>query len=319
MPPVLAAPGEPPAVVDLIDEARRYANATRSDNTKRAYESDWADFTAWAASHGLAAMPAAPTAVALYITALARTHKPSTIGRRLAAISVAHQRTGHASPTIDVRVREVMRGIRRSVGTAPDEARPLTISELRRVCARMGETTIDVRDRALLMIGFAGGLRRSEIVNLDIADITPCDEGIALTIRRSKTDQEGAGRRVAIPRGRELDTCPVSALHVWLAALAAIEGPLFRSVDRHGNVALGRLSAQAVNLIIKRAVRSIGLDGAAFSGHSLRAGFATTAAASGASERAIANQTGHRSMEVLRRYVRHGSLFTDNAVNALGL
>ena len=318
-PPMPIAETPPPEVVRLYEEARTFTSATRADSTLRAYASDWADFELWCRAHHASTMPAEPIVVVLYLTDRAKTLKPSTLSRRLAAISIAHQWAGKVSPTTDVRVREVMRGIRRTLGTAQAEAAPLTIGDVRRICARLSDTPIDVRDRAVLLTGFAGALRRSEIAALDLDDVTHRDEGIALTLRRSKTDQEGAGRRVALTRGSDHETCPVSALDRWIELAVIEDGPIFRAVDRHGTIGEDRLSGQSVGLIVKRAVASIGLDPSRYSGHSLRAGFATTAAANGAAERAIANQTGHVSMNVLRRYVRHGSLFVDNAVTTLGL
>jgi integrase len=212
-----------------------------------------------------------------------------------------------------------MKGIRRSLTVAQREAAPAVIGEVRRMVAHLPRDIAGTRDRALLLVGFAGAMRRSELVGLDVTDITHRDEGLAITIRSSKTDQEGAGRQVAIPIGRDPETCPVRALQGWLDAAGIEDGPVFRPIDRHGNVSPDRLSDRAVALIVKRSAEGAGLDPSLYSGHSLRAGFATTAAANGASERAIANQTGHKSMEVLRRYVRHGSLFTDNAATMLGL
>jgi integrase len=316
--PVLAA-SSPPALDDLVDDARRYANANRAASTQRAYASDWAQFTAWARTHGLDAMPADPATVALYITALAETHRPSTINRRLAAIAVAHHRHGLASPTQDPGVREIAKGIRRSLGTAQREAAPATIGDLRRMIAHLPHTVAGVRDRALLLVGFAAAMRRSELVALDVADLDERDEGIAVTIRSSKTDQESRGRRVALPFGRDPETCPVRALRAWRGDADIADGPIFRAVDRHGRVHADRLSDRAVALVVKRAAAAAGLEPDRYTGHSLRAGFATTAASNGASERSIAAQTGHRSMEVLRRYIREGSLFADNAVNSLGL
>jgi integrase len=182
-----------------------------------------------------------------------------------------------------------------------------------------GAAVFDERLHALLLVGFAGALRRSELVALNVDDVDDHERGFTLRLRVSKTDQEREGRRIAIPRGTDPETCPVRALRAWLSAAAIGDGPLFRSVDRHGNIAPMRMSGRAVSLVIKRAAQRAGFDPDLYSGHSLRAGFATTAAANGASERAIANQTGHRSMEVLRRYIRHGTLFTDNAATMLGL
>lgn len=312
-------PPYPARLEDLAATAMGFARANRSTATHRAYASDWAHFEAWTARHGLDSLPAAPETVALYVSDLAATLRPSTINRRLCAISVYHQRAGLESPSSAAGVREVMKGIRRSLKTAQHEAAPAVIGEIRRMVAHLPHDVGGTRDRALLLVGFAGAMRRSELVALDVADLEERDEGVVALLRTSKTDQEGQGRRVAIPFGRDPETCPVTALRAWLSAGSITEGSVFRAVDRHGRVGTGRLSDRAVALVVKRAAERAGLDPARYSGHSLRAGFATTAAANGASERAIAAQTGHRSMEVLRRYVRHGSVFTDNAATALGL
>jgi len=306
------------AVPDLVTQAAAYAAATRAPGTLRGYATDWRHFVAWTEGHGVAALPAAPATVALYVTALASTHKPATITRRMAAISVQHQRTGLPSPTTDPRVREILRGMRRTVGVAQRQAAPVTIGDLRRMIAHLPDTTAGRRDRSLLLVGFAGALRRSELVGIDVDDLAEREQGLLVTVRRSKSDQEAAGRQVALPFGRDPHTCPVTALQSWLTTAPITTGAVFRSVDRHGRIG-GRLSDRGVVLIIKRAAQRAGLDPAAYSGHSLRAGFATTAAANGASERRIAVQTGHRSMEVLRKYIRAGTVFSDNAVSDLGL
>lgn len=311
--------GEPPAhLAALADEARSYAQASRAPATLAAYAKDWAHYTRWAADHGLEPLGSGPEVLAFYVTELARTHRPSTIVRRLAAISVIHQHHGLVSPTTDAGVRDIVRGVRRTVGAAPREATPVTIGELRRVVARLPSTRAGRRDRVVLLVGFAGALRRSELVALDVEDLRPHDHGLLARVRRGKTDQEGMGRDVALPRGRDTETCPVTAINDWIADAGITSGALIRSVDRHGTVG-GRLSDRSVALIVKAAAARIGLDPALFSGHSLRSGFATTAAANGASERKIATQTGHRSMEVLRRYIRTGTVFSDNAVTDLGL
>ena len=305
-------------VIDLVASARTFAENTRSANTKSAYDSDWRHFTEWTAAHGFESLPAEPAAVAMYITDLAASHKPATITRRLAAISVRHQQAGVESPTRHQEVRAISTGIRRTLGTAQREASPLSLGDLRAILAHLPDTIGGLRDRALLLTGFAGALRRSELVGLDLDDVQTRDEGLVLMLRRSKTDQQGAGERVALPHGRDRHTCPVRAIQTWRDAAELQEGALFRSVDRHGNVG-SRLSGGAVSLILKSAAQRARIDPVMLSGHSLRAGFATTAAANGATEQAIANQTRHRSMSVLRRYIRHGSVFTDNAVGTLGL
>jgi integrase len=256
--------------------------------------------------------------VALYVTDLAATYKPSTISRRLASISIIHKTFGYNSPTADTRVQNVTRGVRRRLGTSQTEARPLVIGDLRRMLAHLPETTAGVRDRALLLVGFAGAFRRSELVAIDLDDLDRRDQGIVVHLRRSKTDPEAAGREVALPRGHDPHTCPIAAIDAWIGQAAISDGALFRAVDRHGNVG-ERLTGQSVTLVIRRAAAAANIEVAQLSGHSLRAGFATTAAANGASEATIARQTGHRSMDVLRKYIRHGTVFTDNAVTQVGL
>ena len=209
-----------------------------------------------------------------------------------------------------------MRGIRRELGSAQRQAKPLLREDLFRVLDAMGEGTKDARDRALLLIGFAGGFRRSEIVGLDCDDVERVRQGLIITLRRSKTDQEGAGRKVGIPFGRTRH-CPVLALDRWLAVSGIEAGPVFRPVDRHGRVASERLSGEAVSLIVKERVAAAGIDPAGFSGHSLRAGFATSAVQAGVSTLKIRSQTGHASDAMLARYVRDGELFVDNAAGAL--
>lgn len=257
--------------------------------------------------------------MALYLTDLARRLKPSTISRRTAAIAVVHKRHGFASPAADPGVQAITSGIRRTLTVAQRGAAPARIGEVRRMVAHLPATASGVRDRAVLLVGFASAMRASELVALDLDDIESRDEGLVLRKRRSKTDQVAAGASVAIPFGTDPETCPVTALRCWCDLAAIDRGPVFRAVDRHDNVGGDRLSPRAVALIVKRAAAGAGIDPERYSAHSLRAGFVTTAAANGASERSIATQTGHRSMEVLRRYVRHATVFTDNAATTLGL
>lgn len=314
---VEASPVRP---TDLAERARGFATASRSASTLTAYESDWRHFTAWITEHNLAALPADPETVALYATDLADSFKPSTIDRRMAAISVTHQHAGFPSPTQDASVRSVINGIKRTYGTAPKQVAPAVIGEIRKMVARMNDSTIDIRDRAILLLGFAGAFRRSELVALDVADLDTRPDGLLVTIRRSKRDQEGRGDTKAIPYGTDAETCPVRAVQAWLTEAHIDDGPVFRPVDRHGNVANTRLSGKAIGLVVKRAAERADLDPATYGGHSLRAGFVTTAAANGATERAISRQTGHApGSTVLRTYIRHASAFTDNAVSMVGL
>lgn len=301
------------------DRADHYAAAARSANTLRAYRSDLSDFVRYCRTHGLTPMPATPEAVASYLAHLAdQGRKTSTLQRRLAAISQAHQHAGHPSPSQDAHVRTVMKGIRRTLGTAPTVKAPILTEDLRLMIAALPDHPRSLRDRALLLLGFAGGFRRSELVGITLADLEFCRDGLTVTLRRSKTDQEGEGRKVAIPNGSTPLTCPVRALQDWLATAKIEDGFIFRAVSASGLI-LHPMTAQSVGLIVKQAAKRAGLDPQRFGGHSLRAGLCTTAARAGVSERAIMNQTGHRSSATLRRYIREGNLFTDNAAARLGL
>jgi integrase len=264
-------------------------------------------------------LPAAPQTVVLYLTELSATRKVSTLVRRLSAISQAHQVAGFDSPAQSAPVRTLMAGIRRAKGTAPAVKAPTLIEDIRAMLATLPDGLSGIRDRALLLTGFAGAFRRSELVGLDRADLEFNARGLVITLRRSKTDQEGHGRKVALPYGSTFETCPVRSMQAWLEESGIIDGPLFRKINRHGQLHVARLSGSAVALIVKRCVGAAGLDASKYSGHSLRSGFATAAAIAGASERAIMNQTGHQSSKMVRRYIRDGNLFHDNAAAKLGL
>lgn len=305
----------------LSSAALDYATKSRAPRTLAAYRSDLEHFASWCSARDLSPLPATPATVADYVAEMADTYKPSTIGRRLAGISVAHQLAGHESPTRHAAVTAVVTGIRRTLGTAPDQHAAAGIGEVRRMVARLDlDTLAGLRDRALLLAGFALAARRSELVALEVADLEDRDEGMAVTVRRSKTDQEARGTTRALPYGTDPETCPVIALRAWLTAAGITSGPVFRGVDRWGRCSDRALSAEAVADVVKRSAARAGLDPDRYSGHSLRAGFCTTAAARGASERAIARQTGHAvNSPVLRSYIRHASTFTDNAATDLGL
>lgn len=302
----------------LGERTREYLDAARADNTRRAYRNDWARFAAWCAERGLAPLPAAPTTVALYLTDGVEALSISTLGRHLVSIAQAHRAGGHPTPTTDAIVASVWRGIRRTHGTAQVGKSALVVDDLRVLVATLPEGTAGARDRALLLLGFAGAFRRSELVALDVADLDFRAEGLVVTLRRSKTDQEGAGQTVGIPFGRSPETCPVLAVRAWLA-LVGEAGPLFVSVDRFGRAAPTRLSDRDVARIVKRAAEAAGLDPARFAGHSLRSGLATSAARAGVEERVIMAQTRHRSVAVVRRYIHDGSLFRANAAASVGL
>lgn len=304
-----------------IDEERRdFLAGSMAQRTIDAYASDWRHFVQWCESHGLVPLPATSNTVSLYLAALAETHKPATLAQHVSAISSAHNAAGHDTPTHAMLVQKTLAGIRRAKGTAPDAKAPLTVDDLRSALrGNASDGLKGLRDHALLLVGFAGAFRRSELVGIDVERLEFVAEGVVVTLPRSKTDQEGAGRKIAIPLGNDAETCPVRALTAWLGAAGIESGPVFRSVNRHGHVGASRLTGQVVALIVKQYMAAIGKDTSTFAGHSLRAGFATAAARAGAHERDIMRQTGHKSTAMVRRYIRDGDLWRSNAATALGL
>jgi site-specific recombinase XerD len=314
-------PGFPARNQSATEKATAFIRLAKAESTLRAYRADWHSFESWCRESGLSSLPAAPGTIALYLADSADRKAVATLQRRLAAISKAHAAAGFASPCKmeHAEVAEVWQGIRRSLGVAQTQKTPAVVEDIRAMVDVLLPGPIGVRDRALLLLGFAGAFRRSELVGLDVADLEFERGGIAVTIRRSKTDQEGAGRRVGIPFGSNPATCPVRAVQDWLALASISTGPLFRGVDRHRKIAAERLTDKSVALIVKRTAEAAGLDPANYAGHSLRSGLATSAARAGVSERVIARQTGHKSMAMLRRYIRDGELFRENAAGGVGL
>ena len=288
-----------------------YLNQSLADNTRWAYEADLAHFRDWGGS-----IPATSETVAEYLAAHAQRLCPATLDRRVVAISQAHVARGFPSPTQNGLVRAVRRGIKRVHGTAQRRAAPLSMSDLARVLQATGKGAKALRDRALLLLGFAGAFRRSELVGLDRGDLEFVRQGLVVNLRYSKTDQVHEGRKLGIPN-RSDPVCPVRALTDWLSVLTPTDGPIFRRVDRHGNILEQRLSAEAVSLIVKNRVAATGFDPGLYSGHSLRAGFATAAAQAGVAGWKIRRQTGHASDAMLARYIRDGQLFADSATDAL--
>jgi site-specific recombinase XerD len=305
------------ATAELLAKARLLAEASKAASTLKTYESVWATFTAWCSSMSLESWPASPKTVVLYITDRADELKPQTIKKHLAAISQIHKLAGHPSPVQSEPVKLVMQGLRRMKGTASTHKKALRVEHIRKMVAGMPDTNIGIRDKAIILVGFVAGMRRSEVVSLDVADITFEPEGVVVTIRRSKRDQEGRGRQVAVPRGRHEATCPVRALRAWLDLPVVSQGALFVRLDPAGRCQ--RLAGRAVAHIVQRAAKRGGLDPSMFSGHSLRRGFCTETARAGAAERDIARTTGHSSMAVLRGYVEAGTIFEQCAASALDL
>jgi integrase len=292
--------------------ALRFAAAAKAPHTRRAYAADWADFCRWTASRGASPLPCPPGLLCGYLAALAeRGRNASTITRRAAAIAHQHRASGFDPPTASPAVREVLRGIRHTHGTAPAGKTPATADLVARMLAVCPDTLIGLRDRALIALGFAGAFRRSELLALEVADLTESPDGLRVVIRRSKTDPEAQGQEIAIPYGTQLR--PVEALQAWLAAAAISDGPLFRPVTKGGTVRPAPLGADGFVRALKRRAEAAGLDPAGVAGHSLRAGFLTSAAESGADALKMAEVSRHKSLDTLRCYVRRANLFKAHA------
>jgi integrase len=291
-----------------VDELVRHSIA---GSTRVAYGSDLKHFAAWGGM-----LPATPDMVAAYVAAYAGKLSVATITRRVATLSKAHQAMGDRNPCQSALVKAPLQGFRRKHGTAQKQAKALTREDLFAILDKTGDGIKDARDRALLLLGFAGGFRRSELVGLDVADIEQVRQGLVVTLRRSKTDQDGAGRKIGIPLGRTRH-CPVAAVTEWLTRSGITEGAIFRPINRHGQLQPERLSGDAVSEIIRDRLADAGIDPEGYSGHSLRAGFATSAAQAGASTLKIRAQTGHASDAMLARYIRDGELFVGNAAGVV--
>jgi site-specific recombinase XerD len=308
-----------PTLYPSLDQVREYIRASKSENTLRGYQSDWRAFCAWCEVQQVCPMPATAETVAAFVAECAGRLKVGTVQRRLNAIAEAHKAVGLDSPSNNAMVTNTMKGIRRTKGTAPAQKAATLIDDIRAMVDATDSGLIAVRDCALIFPGFAGAFRRSELVGLSVDDCAFGKDGLTVTLRRSKTDQAGAGRKIGIPYGSNPETCPVRNLQSWVERAGISSGQLFRSINRHGQVQPGGLSGIDVARVVKKLADRAGLDAAKYAGHSLRAGHATSAAIAGASERSIMNQTGHRSVQMVRRYIRDGSLFRENSAGKLGL
>jgi site-specific recombinase XerD len=284
---------------------RKYLDAALADNTLRAYRADLKHFIAWGG-----VIPASEESIAIYIAHHANCLASTTLSRRLVAIARAHTAQGFPSPTKSALVTATLQGVRRTRHHAIRQVAPLQKPQLLQMVKGLRDLQ-GLRDSAMLLIGFAAALRRSELVSLNVEDVVLTEAGTLIRLNHSKTDQEGQGRDIAIPRLRGRH-CPTRALQAWLAAAEITSGALFRRINRYAQVLPQRLSAQSVALVIKRRVSAIGLDPGVFSGHSLRAGFVTNAVNGGATSASVRGQTGHKSDAMLQRYVRNSQLFANN-------
>jgi site-specific recombinase XerD len=306
----------PTTLREALDRAADFAANEKAASTRQSYQSSFRIFSDWCGRHGLSALPATPAAVAAFIGDQATAGlKVATLGRRISAIKYFHRKAGEASPTDDERVKSVLRGARRTLGVAPRKLAAATAEKIILMQGRTSRSLAGKRDKAILLLGFALAARRSELVSLDVDDITECDEGLRVRIKRSKTDQEGAGVTIAVCRGRF--ACPVVALKDWMTAAGITSGPIFRRVLRGDHVTGDRLTAQTICKLVKAYVAKAGLDPSQYGAHSLRAGAVTTAAARGASVFKIKDLSRHASLDVLASYVRDGNLFQDHCLSGV--
>jgi integrase len=319
--PKLPALRQEPAAPAASREIYDYAALADSLNTQRSYVSDWKHFVSWCKTRRLSPLPCNPDRLAEYARfCVEKLHlKVSTVSRRLAAINQAHLRNGHASPAAEWVVKKTMHRIRREHGRPARGKDPVLTKDLRAMIAALPQDLSGARDKAILLLGFAGGMRRSEIVALDVGDLQLGEEGFVVQIQRSKTDQSGTGRKIGIPYGQDPLTCPVKAVLAWVEAAMLTSGPLFRGVNRWNRPLPTRLSDKVIWRVVKKWAATIGKNPASFGAHSLRAGLITQATIGGATEQSIQEQTGHKSVAVLRRYVREASLFRNNAAKKTGL
>lgn len=304
-------------------KSKEYLNSVHADNTLDSYESDWKDFFYWCTQQKLSPMPASPETIVNYISYLADGVKANTIARRLSAISANYTAGGYTddkNPTYDSTVRRALRSIKRKKGTIQHGKAPLLLEDMHAManCFDISDIT-GKRDKALMLAGFAGAFRRSELVGLDVEDLQFTREGVLIVIEKSKGDQEGEGQKLGIPYSETPLSCPVVALKDWIQAAQITGGPLFRPINRHKQVRNQRLSDKSVANIVKKYSEMIGLDGDDFAGHSLRRGFATSAAQHDVDERTIMKQTRHRSERIVRRYIAEGNIFKDNPLSKMKL
>jgi integrase len=317
MPPLPAPPG-----VAALAAARDYAAGAYAEATRRAYRADWADFLGFCRAAGFSPLPAAPQTVAAYLASMAASHAASTIARRLAAIGQAHRLAGEDWQPSHPVIRTTRQGIARRHGSAVRRSAALTTADIRKLVAACAGDLAGLRDCALILVGFAGALRRGELVGIDREHLVFRDAGLRLTLPRSKTDAAGEGAELGIPQGTRRETCPVRALEAWLAASDCQFGPVFRKVDLWGNIEHHRLHPDAVRQILLRRAGQAGLEvppGERLSPHGLRAGFVTEAYMAGARDEQIMAHTRHADLKTMRGYVRRAKLLTDSPAGLLGL
>ena len=295
---------------------------SKAINTVRAYKSDFKDFSLFCSQNGFKSLPSDPKIISLYLTHLStKDVKMSTLKRRVVSIGIIHKLKGHYLDTKHPSIIENIMGIKRRKGSIQRGKKPLLINHLKQIINVIDEQKKEeikkIRDRSIILIGFSGGFRRNEIVSLNFDDLEFVEEGLKINIRKSKTDQFGEGSVKALPYFDNSKYCPVLTIHKWIKLSKISSGPLFRRFTKGSNLSEHRLSDQTVALLIKEYLKLVGVNHNNYSGHSLRSGFATTAAESGAEERSIMAMTGHKSAEMVRRYIKEANLFKNNPLNKI--
>ena len=306
----------------LQEETLLNLQSSKAKNTIRAYKSDFNDFSLFCAQNGFKSLPSEPKIISLYLTHLStKDAKMSTLKRRLVSIGVIHKLKGHYLDTKHPSVMENMMGIKRRKGSNQKGKKPLLINDLKLLINVIDkynhEEIMRLRDRSIILIGFSGGFRRNEIVSLDIDDLDFVSEGLKINLKRSKTDQFGEGSVKGLPYFDNVKYCPVLSLKKWIEISKIVSGPLFKRFSKGSKLTDNRLTDQTIALLIKKYLKLAGIESKNYSGHSLRSGFATSAAESGAEERSIMAMTGHKSTEMVRRYIKEANLFKNNALSKI--
>ena len=306
----------------LQEETLLNLKSSKSNNTIRAYKSDFNDFELFCVQNGFKSLPSIPKIISLYLTHLSSKNiKMSTLKRRLVSIGVIHKLKGLYLDTKHPSIIENIMGIKRRKGSFQKGKKPLLINDLKILInvidKNHNEEIMRVRDRSIILIGFSGGFRRNEIVSLDYDDLDFVSEGLKINLKRSKTDQFGEGSVKGLPYFDNSQYCPVLSVKKWIEISNIVSGPLFRRFSKGSKLTNNRLTDQTVALLIKKYLKLAGIESKNYSGHSLRSGFATSAAESGAEERSIMAMTGHKSTEMVRRYIKEANLFKNNALNKI--
>ena len=303
----------------LHEETLNNLKTSKANNTLRAYRSDFKDFAGFCIKHGFKSMPSDPKIVSLYLTYLSKKSKISTLRRRLVSIGVVHKLKGHYLDTKHPVIIENLMGIKRVKGSKQVGKKPILINHLKEIINVINQQNIEeivkLRNKTLILVGFGGGFRRTELISIDYEDLEFVNEGVKIALKRSKTDQFGEGMIKGLPYFSKETYCPVMNLKNWLKISKIKSGPIFKRFAKGSVLTKHRLTDQSVVLIIKDCLKLAGIENTNFSGHSLRSGFATVAAEAGADERSIMAMTGHKTTQMVRRYIKEANLFKNNALN----